>query len=88
MHKFIPSFRNNSILLVASPATYISGDIDDPKRETLWSPHIFKITMYRYSKGKGYILIKSFNTKIKYDPEVDFERIIEDEMTNIFNALN
>jgi hypothetical protein len=85
--QFFPSLRGKSLLVIASPASYLSGDVVDPERETLWSPHKYKIKIFTYTAGQQYLPTNIIETKRKYDPELDIYRVIAAEMEAIKRAV-
>jgi hypothetical protein len=58
---------------------------DDPDYAGIWSPHLYLFSVYAYSKEKGFVLVGSFKTKEKHNPED--EDLIDSEMENIKNFL-
>lgn len=84
-YKFFPSLHGKSILVTASPVRLIdsSADIDDPDRETIWSPHQYRLGIRSYSQEGGFISEGSFETKRKYDPEGDLDNVIDSEIERI-----
>ena len=85
--QLFPSLQGKSILVIASPASYLSGDLDDPEKETLWSPHKYKMKILTYTPGRRYITTNVIETKRKYDPELDIDRVIAAEMEAIKRAV-
>jgi hypothetical protein len=85
--QFFPRLHGKSLLVIASPASYLSGDIDDPESETLWRPHKYKIKIFTYKASRHYVTTKIIETKNKYDPELDIDKIIAAEMDAINEAV-
>lgn len=85
MYKFFPSLQKKGILIVAGSARLLDLDaaLDDPDRETIWSPHYYIIDIYQYQPDRGFSKTRSFKTKKRYDPEGDAERLIDSELTRI-----
>jgi hypothetical protein len=88
-HKFFPSLQGKSVLIVAGPARLIdfNAPLDDPDRETIWSPHHYVVDIYRYASNKGFFKTRSFKTTRKYDPEDDERTLIDSEMKTIKRLL-
>jgi hypothetical protein len=84
-YKFFPDLHGKSILVTACPGRLLDyeADIDDPERETIWSPHRYRMNVYQYSSRTGFIRKGSFETKRKYDPENDLDKVIDSEMKRI-----
>ena len=88
-YKFFPSLQGKIVLIIAYPTRLIDYDaaIDDPKRETIWSPHHYVVDIYRYASDKGFFKTRSFKTTRKYDPEDDERTLIDSEMETIKRLL-
>jgi hypothetical protein len=86
-YKFFPSLQGKIVLIITYPTRLIDYEaaIDDPNRETIWSPHHYVVDIYRYASDKGFFKTRSFKTTRKYDPEDD-ERI-DSEMETIKRLL-
>ena len=84
-HKFFPSLQNKSVLIVAGPSRLVdfNAPLDDPDRETIWSPHYYILDIYRYHPNLGFTKIGSYETKKKYDPEEDHNTLIDSELPRI-----
>jgi hypothetical protein len=89
VYRFFSSLEGQSILIVANPTRLVDFDarVEDPKRETIWSPHYYEIEIYRWESGRGFIKAKSYKTARKYDPEGDESTLIDSEMKRIAKQL-
>jgi len=88
-YKFFPSLQGKIVLIITYPARLIDYDaaIDDPNRETIWSPHHYVVDIYRYASDKGFSKTRSFKTTRKYDPEDEERTLIDCEMKTIKRLL-
>jgi hypothetical protein len=80
-YKFFPSLDNKNILVVADPETLKEPDSQASDDDSMWEPHYFVFSIYKYSNDKGFVNAGSFKTKDKHSPEDD--DLIDSEMKNI-----
>jgi hypothetical protein len=82
MIKFIPSLENESVLVIAEPESYFDErDPSDPDYRGIYGPHYVIISIYKYVPNQNFMMIGSFTTKNKYEPED--EEMINSELLKI-----
>jgi hypothetical protein len=81
MYQFFPSLDNKSILIIADPETLQEPDSKTSDDESMWNPHYYVFSIFRYLPEKGFVSAGSFKTKEKHSPED--EKLIDSEMENV-----
>jgi len=84
-YKFFPSLDNKNILVVADPETLKEPDSQASDDDSMWNPHYYMFSIFRYYHDKGFVNAGSFKTKDKHSPEDD--NLIDSEMENIRKLL-